>query len=768
MSWLWGPSVNPQFEELSEKACSPNNLPYPQSQDMATALEVADMVRAKTVPPKLAMQSLKRRIASKNGRVQMYAISLTDTCIKNGGDHFLMEIASKEFVDEVAGLIRSDSTSREVVQMLLVYFQQWAVAFRSRAELSFLSDVYNELKASGVPFPPPPQSVPNHLLTTITAPTWNDSEVCTRCKSAFTFTNRKHHCRNCGLIFDQACSSHTMPLPKYGITEEVRVCDGCWIKSGKGKEQVVVLPQPAPAVPERTRRSRSDFDADLQRAIELSLAETQSHEHGVPSEPPLVHNAAEDDDEQMRLAIEASLRDAEARPSAPTGYGEEPELPPLPTFDLSARESETVLTFSNTMDQMSAYGERDLRRFPHAHVLAEQAGAVGEKLRRNVEEKSTKQQMLMEMQDKLSQAINIYGGILDGQQAFAARRAQEEQARRYQQQQAMYYSQQQQYQPYGYQPAVNGYQQFAAPQPAYQPPPQAQPQPQPQSNLYPSMPYAPPSFNQPQLYPAQQNHAWSPNPAPAPVASPIQHVPQYQPELSRHVSLHTLPGSPVVQPVGVQRQTSITYGAPAPASQPQLHAQAQARAQPSAPQEIPSSPPPVSFSTHPASPVAPTQPLDQAQMQAQDIPSAPSAPPQFSPEQTASAPPGSVGSERALGAGSPKLEREASAPAWDGQDVGTEATQSRDENATPVAQQQGVQQAQPQGQYQHSHAQQEQQPQYHHQQQQHLPPGVYNAASFPQPLPPTIFPDAPVEAPAQDKAKGLEKEEKEEALLIEL
>ncbi|TYJ52235.1 hypothetical protein B9479_007166 [Cryptococcus floricola] len=745
MSWLWGPSVNPQFEELSEKACSPNNLPYPQSEDMATALEVADMVRAKTVPPKLAMQSLKRRIASKNGRVQMYAISLTDTCIKNGGDHFLIEIASKEFVDEIAGLIRSDSTSREVVQMLLVYFQQWAVAFRSKAELSFLSDVYNELKASGVPFPPPPQSIPNHLLTTITAPTWNDSEVCTRCKSAFTFTNRKHHCRNCGLIFDQACSSHNMPLPKYGITEEVRVCDGCWIKSGKGKEQVVVLPPPAPAVPERTRRSRSDFDADLQRAIELSLAETQSHVHGMPSEPPLVHNAAEDDDEQMRLAIEASLRDAEARPSAPTGYGEEPELPPLPTFDLNARESETVLTFSNTMDQMSAYGERDLRRFPHAHVLAEQAGAVGEKLRRNVEEKSTKQQMLMEMQDKLSQAINIYGGILDGQQAFAARRAQDEQARRYQQQQGMYYGQQQQYQPYGYQPPVNGYQQFAAPQPAYQPP-----QAQPQSSLYPSMPYASPSFNQPQMYPAHQNHAWSPVPT---VASPIQQVP-HQPGLSRHVSLQTQPVSPVVQPVGVQRQTSMTYGAPAISSHP-----SQIRAQPNAPQEVPSAPPPVNLSTHPASPIAPTQPLAQAQ----DIPSAPSAPPQFSPEQTASAPPGSVGSERTLEVTSPELE--GSAPAWEGQGA--------EEQATPVPQQhqqslysQPPSQAQPQGQYQPPQSQSQQQQQ---QQQQHLPPGVYNAASFPQPLPPTIFPDAPVEAPAQQgEVNGLEKQEKEEALLIEL
>lgn len=64
---------------------------------------------------------------------------------------------------------------------------------------------------------------------------------------------------------------------------------------------------------------------------------------------------------------------------------------PLPTFDLAPRETETILTFSNTLDQMAAYGERDLRRFPQAHMLYEQAYMLGPKLQRNAEEKHTKQ-----------------------------------------------------------------------------------------------------------------------------------------------------------------------------------------------------------------------------------------------------------------------------------------------------------------------------------------------------------------------------------------
>lgn len=144
----------------------------------------------------------------------------------------------------------SKVTNVEVRQMALKLFQTWAVAFQPKRELNFLVDVYQELKNAGarpplhirprahinpgVSFPPPPSQTSSHLLTTTTAPAWVDSDVCMRCRSTFTFTNRKHHCRNCGLVYDQQCSSHTMPIPRYGIKEEVRVCEGCWTKAGKG------------------------------------------------------------------------------------------------------------------------------------------------------------------------------------------------------------------------------------------------------------------------------------------------------------------------------------------------------------------------------------------------------------------------------------------------------------------------------------------------------------------------------------------------------
>lgn len=272
--------------------------------------------------------------------------------------------------------------------MAIKDFQAWALIFEPKTELKYFPDSYKQLKTQGIQFPPPPTNTASHLLTTTVAPAWVDSDVCMRCRTAFSFTNRKHHCRKCGQVFDQQCSSKVSLIPLYGITTPVRVCDACFDRI-----------EAPPVVKVRTRRTRQDLDADIQRAIELSLADSQPDGlRAFGSEPPLRRQGeghVEDDDEELRLAIEASLRDTEReRPSAPSG-SDEPEYKPLPTFDLTPRETETVLTFSNTLDQMAAYGERDLRRFPHAHVLYEQAYAVGGKLQRNAEEKHTKQRKLV-------------------------------------------------------------------------------------------------------------------------------------------------------------------------------------------------------------------------------------------------------------------------------------------------------------------------------------------------------------------------------------
>lgn len=173
-------------------------------------------------------------------------------------------------------------------------------------------------------------------------------------------------------MFDQACSSQTAPLPHYGITESVRVCDGCVRKLKDGKGAVGLGRSTSlgaggasrPGMPERSstvsysassRKHRSASasvgkkskeDEDLQRAIEASLRDVNGSDTSGPAfelrnpsapqssgynpsysasaaKAPAVP-AAEEDDPDLAAAIAASLRDVAPAPSAPSYIDEGP------------------------------------------------------------------------------------------------------------------------------------------------------------------------------------------------------------------------------------------------------------------------------------------------------------------------------------------------------------------------------------------------------------------------------------------------------------
>jgi early endosome antigen 1 len=63
----------------------------------------------------------------------------------------------------------------------------------------------------------------------------DDNEVnnCYACQSAFSITNRKHHCRNCGQIFCADCSGKQAMMPNYKKPQ--RVCEPCFGELQQGK-----------------------------------------------------------------------------------------------------------------------------------------------------------------------------------------------------------------------------------------------------------------------------------------------------------------------------------------------------------------------------------------------------------------------------------------------------------------------------------------------------------------------------------------------------
>eukprot|EP01125_Pyxidicula_operculata_P004522 TRINITY_DN170_c0_g1_i3.p1 TRINITY_DN170_c0_g1~~TRINITY_DN170_c0_g1_i3.p1 ORF type:complete len:563 (-),score=111.61 TRINITY_DN170_c0_g1_i3:575-2263(-) len=77
----------------------------------------------------------------------------------------------------------------------------------------------------------PEKSTRNLIVNTTpspAAPVWvpdKDAKKCTVCEVKFTFTNRRHHCRQCGKLVCGDCSSNKRELSGQGI---VRVCTKCF------------------------------------------------------------------------------------------------------------------------------------------------------------------------------------------------------------------------------------------------------------------------------------------------------------------------------------------------------------------------------------------------------------------------------------------------------------------------------------------------------------------------------------------------------------
>jgi growth factor-regulated tyrosine kinase substrate len=494
------PATRPPARTHAEQSTS-DLLPAKSPLDLDAALRLADSVRSASVPPSEAALKLVTRLGHDNPNVQLLTLQLADVLVKNAGNQFLKAFASNGAggaVNELDYLCSGTSTTRggrppvvnrDVQLAARQKLQEWASAFeasgRPLLSQSDLVKLYHRLRSTpNVPFPAPVDATTTAaMVDSLSAPDWSDSPYCTRCRTEFSTFNRKHHCRNCGNVFDQQCSSQSMPLPHYGITtESVRVCDACakQIKLGKGAQVArTILEQQANSssgakttMTTTRRRDEEQEDADLQRAIQASLAESTSAtsaSHGPVrhSPPPPAESGyhpsyasqiqssssefkkeggakeeGEEEDPDLAAAIAASLKDLES--SRPRASAPAPAPAPAQTYsDLfpssssdhrapTATTSATkTATGAGTAFHLPSY---DLTPVEQSHLsqflsLSSQldpayptsndessyrlvSEVLQPKLERSLRDARTRGEILREMEAKLSEAARLYGAGL--------------------------------------------------------------------------------------------------------------------------------------------------------------------------------------------------------------------------------------------------------------------------------------------------------------------------------------------------------------------
>ncbi|KAI8854169.1 hypothetical protein BC829DRAFT_380470 [Chytridium lagenaria] len=574
MSFLF---TNP-FDDVVDKATSENNLVG--QEDIVKSLEIADKIRGKEVPAKQAIQSLKRRINNKNPNVQIQALKLADACVKNSGHHFVVEVASRDFIDNLVSITRNyPSTNQDVRLQILKLLQTWGLAFKGKSELSYVTETYESMKREGIAFPPVERAEASSIMIdTLTAPEWTHSEICMRCRTQFTTFNRKHHCRNCGQTFCHACSSRTLPLPSLGITQEVRVCDSCHYKLTNKVSSAPGTPNAGRASSERSRTnvsSPSKEDEELEKAIAASLAEADKNKkknvtRTKPTPKPIVNE--EEEDPELKAAIEASL--AELKISE-----ERRHAPPSASSDFGGVrvEIDNLKMFVELVERLEAdVSHRGIGVIHNSQIstLYSQLMILQPKLLWSLDDAVTKYRTSIEMNEKITAATQMYDRLLQERLAAASGGyVSSTLSRGYS---GYGYPQPHQPEPaaYGQNPAVPwgqpnaGYPQEPYPgaaAPSSFAPPVATGAP------YPNGPYQPATDSSQQQQPPPQQNAYQPQPplayaptgpqptdpyAPQP---PVSQVPPQQSQPYTNGSSYATPSTPAQQYTYTQPQPTHTY-----------------------------------------------------------------------------------------------------------------------------------------------------------------------------------------------------------------
>ncbi|KAL5558820.1 hypothetical protein UlMin_035031 [Ulmus minor] len=121
--------------------------------DWAMNIEICDMLNHDPGQAKDVVKGIKKRIGSRNPKVQLLALTLLETIIKNCGDIVHMHVAEKDVLHEMVKIVKK-KPDLHVKEKILILIDTWQEAFGgARARYPQYYAAYQELLRAGAVFP---------------------------------------------------------------------------------------------------------------------------------------------------------------------------------------------------------------------------------------------------------------------------------------------------------------------------------------------------------------------------------------------------------------------------------------------------------------------------------------------------------------------------------------------------------------------------------------------------------------------------------------
>merc|ERR1712154_170156 len=104
------------------------------SENWALYMEVCDMINETDEGPKDAVRAFRKKISQnvgKNYTSVMYCLTCIESCVKNCGRRFHLQVVNKDFLHDLIKIIGPKNDPPQIVQeKVLSMIQTWADAFR--------------------------------------------------------------------------------------------------------------------------------------------------------------------------------------------------------------------------------------------------------------------------------------------------------------------------------------------------------------------------------------------------------------------------------------------------------------------------------------------------------------------------------------------------------------------------------------------------------------------------------------------------------------